>query len=41
MHQTSICLWIPLVKYNFCSILFNKSEQSWEIWQNEVQDEKK
>ena len=29
-----------LVKHNFCSILSNKCAQSWQIWQNEIQDEK-
>ena len=27
-------------RYPFCSILFNKCVQSWQIWQNEVHGEK-
>ena len=43
MHQNksnNIFLLIPLVKHNFCSILFIEYVQSWQFWQNEVQDEK-
>ena len=41
MHQNNshnICLLIPLVKHNFCSIVFGV--QNWQIWENEVLDEK-
>ena len=36
----NICLLIPLVKYNFWLVLLNPCVQSWQIWHNEVQDEK-